>query len=509
MRVPQETQTIAEFLPSLAAAYGDRRAVVLDDDELTYSALDTRSGRLARGLLAAGVGKGSRVGVWMGNGPGWAVAWAAISRIGALCVPISTFSAPSELARIVRHADLHALLAQHEFLDVSMPDRLELAFPALSTATSPDLHLIDAPFLRWVAVFDGPSTPRWAHDEAWLLSRAGAVSDELLVAAQREVHRDDEAISIYTSGQSADPKGVVHTHDSVMTKVHYLREMMGFDENTVEDASMPFFWVGGLVMHLLSALETGAVVVCTDRSTFGATQRVIGNVIQTDEPDSLVVNMLASPSLGMTETFGMYSWGNEPTAENSEIAAPLDFFQPGFDVRVVDPNGRDVDDGERGEIIVRGPCVARRLHKVIRSDAFDDDGYYHTHDEGLVDGDRIHFMGRLGDMIKTAGANVAPAEVERALTGLPDIAFAFVIGIDDDRRGQVVGAAVVPVEGVDVDPIALRERLRSELSVYKIPRRFLVLESFTEVPLTPSMKVRKRDLAAMIQRDGFDTTTSA
>ena len=509
MRVPQETQTIAEFLPSLAAAYGDRTAVVLDDDEVTYTALDARSADLGRALLATGVGKGSRVGVWMGNGPDWAVAWAAISRIGALCVPISTFSAPSELARIVRHADLHALLAQHEFLGASLPDRLELAFPALSTATSPDLHLVDAPFLRWVAVVGRASTPRWAHDERWLLSRAGTVSDELLAAAQREVHRDDEAISIYTSGQSADPKGVVHTHDSVMTKVHYLRVMMGFDESTVEHASMPFFWVGGLVMHLLSALETGGVVVCTDRSRFGWTQRVIGNVAQSDEPDSLVVNMLASPSLGMTETFGMYSWGNEPTAEGSEIAAPLDFFQPGFDVRVVDPNGCDVADGERGEIIVRGPCVARRLHKVFRNDAFDDDGYYHTHDEGLVDGDRIHFTGRLGDMIKTAGANVAPAEVERALTGLPDITFASVVGIDDDRRGQVVGAAVVPVEGAVIDPANLRERLRSELSVYKIPRRILVLESLADVPMTPTMKVRKRDLAAMIRRDGIDATAPA
>ena len=432
--------------------------MVLDDNELTYSALDTRSARLARGLLATGVGKGSRVGVWMGNGPDWAVGWAAISRIGALCVPISTFSAPGELARIVRHADLHALLAQHEFLGAILPDQLELAFPALSTASSVDLHLVDAPFLRWVAVLGGTPTPRWAHDESWLLSCAATVSEELLVAAQREVHRDDEAISIYTSGQSADPKGVVHTHDSVMTKVHYLRKMMGFDESTVEQASMPFFWVGGLVMHLLSALETGGVVVCSDRSSFGGTQRVIGNVAQSDEPDSLVVNMVASPSLGMTETFGMYSWGNEPTAEGSEIAAPLDFYQPGFEVHVVDPNGRDVGDGERGEIIVRGPCVARRLHKVLRSDAFDDDGYYHTHDEGKVDGDRIHFTGRLGDMIKTAGANVAPAEVERTLTGLPDIAFASVVGIDDDRRGQVVGAAVVPVEGAVVDPAALRER---------------------------------------------------
>ncbi len=500
---PQQARTVGEFIPTLADAYGERRAVVLGAEELTYAALGTRSAHLARGLLARGVGKGARVGLWMGNSPMWAVTWAAISRIGAVCVPISTFSAPGELARIVRHADLHALLVQHEFLDTSLPDRLELAFPALVGAPSPDLYLADAPFLRWVAVVGSECAPQWARDDGWLASGSELVPEELLAAAQREVHGDDEAITIYTSGQSADPKGVVHTHDSVMTKTHYLREMMGFNAATVEHATMPFFWVGGLVMHLLSALETGAVVVCADRSSFGP-QRVIGNAAHADEPDDLVVHMVASPSLGMTETFGMYAWGNEPTAARSPIAAPLDFFQPGFEVRVVDANGHDVDDGERGEIIVRGPCVARRIHKVARTDGFDEAGFYRTHDEGEVEGDRIHFVGRLGDMIKTAGANVAPAEVERALSELDDVLFAAVVGLDDDERGQIVAAAVVPVDGAVLEPSELRVRLRAQLSGYKIPRRFLILEAFAEVPVTPSLKVSKRELAELIERDGVD-----
>jgi acyl-CoA synthetase (AMP-forming)/AMP-acid ligase II len=207
----------------------------------------------------------------------------------------------------------------------------------------------------------------------------------------------------------------------------------------------------------------------------------------------------------MTETFGMYAWGKEATAELSPIAAPLDFFQPGFEVRVVDPTGADVGDGERGEIVVRGPCVARRLHKVLRDDVFDADGFYRTNDEGLVDGDRIHFLGRLGDMIKTAGANVAPAEVERALAGLDEVMFAVVVGVDDERRGQIVGAAVVPTDGDVVEVATLRERLRSELSSYKVPRLVLVLGSFAEVPMTPSRKVRKRELAQMIRDHGVDT----
>ncbi len=504
MQTPQRAQTVAELIPSLTAAYGDRPAVVLGDDVLTYRALDDRSAVIARGLLTRGVGKGTSVGLWMGNGPMWAVGWAAISRIGARCVPISTFSAPGELGRIVRHADLHALIIQHEFLDTVLPQRLGLALPELAAMSSPELQLVEAPYLRWVAVVGVHPSPCWAHDEQWLTDVRSIAPHALLGAAQREVHRDDEAIAIYTSGQSADPKGVVHTHDSVMTKTHYLRRMMGFDEHTIEQATMPFFWVGGLVMHLLAALETGGVVVCTDRSGFG-TARVIGNATRDEEPDDLVVGMVAPPSLGMTETFGMYAWGNEATAELSPIAAPLDFFQPGFEVRVVDPTGADVGDGERGEIVVRGPCVARRLHKVLRDDVFDPDGFYRTNDEGLVDGDRIHFLGRLGDMIKTAGANVAPAEVERALAGLDEVMFAVVVGVDDDRRGQIVGAAVIPTDGDVVEVETLRERLGSELSSYKVPRRVLVLGSFAEVPMTPSMKVRKRELAQMIRDHGVDT----
>ncbi len=499
---PQDARTVAEFIPALAAAYGSRRAVVLDDDELTYTALDRRSALLGRGLLTRGAGKGASVGLWMGNGPEFAVGWAAISRIGARCVPISTFSSPSELGRIVRHADLHAVLAQPEFLGTDFVDHLERAFP-LAEAPSAELQLELAPYLRWVALLGAETVPRWAHEERWLTASPPLASEALLVAAEREVHVDDEVIAIYTSGQSADPKGVVHTHGSVMTKVHYLRAMMGFDERTVEQATMPFFWVGGLVMHLLSALETGGVVLCTDRSTFAA-PRAIGNPSPSDELDEVVVGMVAPPSLGMTETFGMYAWGNEATAERSPIAAPLDFFQPGFEVRVVDADGADVGDGERGEIIVRGPSVASRLHKVARGEVFDDNGFYRTHDEGEVEGDRIHFVGRLGDMIKTSGANVAPAEVERALSGLDDVAFAAVVGIADERRGQVVAAAVVPADGAVLDPSALRTRVRSELSSYKLPRRIAVLESFADVPMTPSMKVRKRELAALIERDGVD-----
>lgn len=496
---PRHATTVAELVPALGDAYGDRVAVVLDSDALTYRALDERSADLARGLLGTGVGKGTRIGILLGNGPVFALWWAAISRMGAVCVPISTMSAPAELARIVRHADLHGLVAQRTVLGHDLADRLEAGIAGLAGSATPELTLAGAPFLRWIALVGDGDHRSWSRDAEWIDS-SRPVGADLLGAAEAEVHTDDEAIVVYTSGQSAEPKGVVHTHGSVMTKVHYLRDMMRFDRGTVEHATMPFFWVGGLVMHLLSALETGGVVICTPQTSFGAHQ-VIGNAAQGDEPIEVALGMKAEPSLGMTETFGMYAWGHEGKGGPSKVAAPMDFFQPDMEVRVVDAFGAPVGDGERGEIVVRGVSVTRRLHKVDRAEVFDRDGFYRTGDEGLVDGDRIHFTGRLGDLVKTSGANVAPAEVERALLGLPEVAFATVVGIDDEECGQVVAAAVVLNQGADLDLASVGERLRAELSPYKIPRRYLVLSSMDEIPMTPSLKVSKRDLAALVARD--------
>jgi acyl-CoA synthetase (AMP-forming)/AMP-acid ligase II len=125
------------------------------------------------------------------------------------------------------------------------------------------------------------------------------------------------------------------------------------------------------------------------------------------------------------------------------VTSPLDVFEPGYDVKVVDEAGHPVADGEVSEILVRGSTVTRQLIKVRHADVFDADGFFRTGDRGLRDGGRIHFVGRLGDMIKTAGANVAPPEVERELVRLDGVEDAFVTGIDHPTRGQQVVAAVI------------------------------------------------------------------
>jgi acyl-CoA synthetase (AMP-forming)/AMP-acid ligase II len=150
-------------------------------------------------------------------------------------------------------------------------------------------------------------------------------------------------------------------------------------------------------------------------------------------------------ALGMTETIGPYSWGDEVRAPGYPLCAPLDHIADRYDVRVWDAEaGAVVGDGGIGEIQVRGYALTPGLHKVERAEHFEPDGFYRTGDMGLVAGERILFVGRNGDMIKTAGSNVSPAEVEMEMQQLEGVHSAYVVGLPDPQRGQLLVAAVVP-----------------------------------------------------------------
>ena len=149
--------------------------------------------------------------------------------------------------------------------------------------------------------------------------------------------------------------------------------------------------------------------------------------------------------LGMSETLGPYSYGDELRAPGYPLCAPMDHFADGFEVRVADARGpAGAATGEVGEIQVRGYAVTPGLHKMRARRIFTADGFYHTGDMGLFQGSRLLFIGRGGDMIKTAGSNVSPAEVEMEMQQLDGVQSAYVVGLPDTERGQLVAAAVVP-----------------------------------------------------------------
>ncbi|HKT53000.1 MAG TPA: fatty acid--CoA ligase family protein, partial [Caulobacteraceae bacterium] len=201
-------------------------------------------------------------------------------------------------------------------------------------------------------------------------------------------------------------------------------------------------------------------------------------------------------SLGMTETLGPYAYSEVLRVPGYPLTSPLDKISERYEIRVW-ADGREAGEGERGEIQVRGYAVTPGLHKLERDDYFEPDGFFRTGDMGIREGARIHFVGRSGDMIKTASANVSPGEVEMEMQQLEGVHSAYVVGLPDPERGQVVVAAVVPREGSQLDFADIEAKLRQRLSGFKVPRTFITIGR-EEVPMLPSNKVARRVLEQML-----------
>jgi len=501
---PSKAETFPQLVRSAAKAYGDRPAIALKgetlpDETITFTGLDRQSALIARGLLARGVGKGSRVGFIYGNGPSFGIMFAAIARIGAVAVPISTMIKANELVRVLRQSDVSGLILQRSLLGKDYVERICDALPGLADADSPDLRLKQVPFLRWI-VSSGDGLPASIRDLGWLEKGAESVSEELLAEIESEVTPADQIMEIYTSGSMALPKGVKHNHGPTMFRTHYLRKMSDISAGEEKLVPLPMFWVGGMMVSLLPNWEIGAVSLCMESNHTDS--RTAMGVVLADDDLARYPKLATNWALGMTETLGPYSYGDQFRVPGYPLCTPLDHIADGYEVRVVNDEGQPVKDGEIGEVQVRGYPLTPGLHKLESSAYLEPDGFYRTGDLGLVEGSRIHFIGRDGDMIKTAGANVSPAEVEMEIQQSEGVHSAYVFGIPDRERGELVVAAVIPRDGVELDFAALQQELRQRLSGYKVPREYVSIGR-DEVPMLHSNKVARRQLREiLIQRLG-------
>jgi acyl-CoA synthetase (AMP-forming)/AMP-acid ligase II len=496
---PAAAETFPQLIRAASARYGDEVALTLKgdtipDDSATFSQLDSKSAELAKGLIAAGAGKGTRLGFIYGNGPTFAITLAAIARIGAIAIPISTLIKSNELVRVLRQSDVAGLFVQRSLLGKDYVERLLGALPALREGVGVDLRIPRAPYLRWI-VSTGASLPASIRDVSSLTAASHTVSDELLRQIESEVHPSDQMIEIYTSGSMALPKGVKHHHGPVLFRTHYMKSMLPLARGKDVQAWLPMFWVGGLMMYLLPNWEIGGRTVCSEGTP--TNHRVaIGSVLAEDE---LKAGARSPPywGLGMSETLGPYAHGDQLRAPGYPLCTPMDHIAERFEVRVVDADGKIAPEGVPGEIQIRGYAVTSGLHKIERAEHFAPDGFYHTGDMALIEGKRILFVGRSGDMIKTAGSNVSPAEVEMEIQLLEGVHSAYVVGLPDRERGQLVVAALIPRDGATLDLNEIERKLRQRLSSYKVPRAYALI-THEEVPMLASNKVARRQIEAMM-----------
>ena len=225
MAFPDFEPSVPAMLRTLAERYGPRELLVVGEQRIRYAQAEAESALLARGLLAEGIGKGTRLGLLLPNGPEWVFAWLAAARIGALVVPLNTFSRARELRFVLRHADVDTLLTAGHFLSHDYLALLEECAPELAHGAREPLRLRELPYLRRVRVF-GPCDRPWAREGPGRLRALAAETPgadaALLRAVEDGVTPADLLTLVYTSGSAADPKGVVLSHGTVVRHAHNL-----------------------------------------------------------------------------------------------------------------------------------------------------------------------------------------------------------------------------------------------------------------------------------------------
>ncbi len=505
----QPRLTIPALLEYSAREFGDQTYLATPTDRLTYREAEQRSADLARWLLAQGVGKGTRVGLFFPNGAEWVTWWLAVSRVGAVAVPLSTLYAPAEIAKVLRLADIGLLIAPSEVLTIDVAERLEAALPELAGQQTDRLVLTAAPYLRRIVVTQS-SGRRWAtpHDAA-----APVVPADILAAVQQEVSPADLAVMVHTSGSTADPKGVLHTHGTLVRQTSTwpdaIRAVTGSGAHARILCAMPFFWIGGLLATTGALHETVTLLVIPRMDAETAL-----DLVEREQATGIVGWPAFTQRLREHPTFPDRDLSSAPMLREGPLDIAMTDVPDGFPVhrtmsetaggfaytqmRIVDDDQNPVPAGTVGELLVRGIGVMVGYNKRERSETFDDDGWYHTGDRVYrSDGDpRLFYVGRTSDLIKAAGANVSPLEVESVIERFSDVSQCIVVGIDDTVRGEEVCAVVVPaVSQIDVQSLATRTR--DQLSAYKVPTRW-VLATSEQIPILASGKLNRKALRTLV-----------
>jgi len=520
-------RTLPALLDAVAERLPSRDAVVTAGRRVTYAALRDDSRAIARGLAARGVGRGARVGLLMPNRAEWLAAAFGVWRCGGILVPLSTLARPRELAHFLRSADVALLVAVRRFLRHDYAAMLDEIAPGAGRSAAPVFN-VALPALRGVV---------WLDDDPdaavrTLAAPGDGLGAEWPDALTARVAPADPATVTFTSGTTSEPKGTVHAQRALARSARDVAATLGTEPDDRVWGYLPFFFNAGLVAVGLATLAAGAAIVVTEvfepgealrlleaeRCTvffgwphqaeallqhprFGSTKLALHKGVGANVPWAARLyppDHRAVATWGMTETGPMFTaWPS--TAPLALRASGHGGLAAGREVRICDPeSGEPVAVGAPGEICVRGPTLLSHYDGQSPRECFDAAGYFHTGDLGRVDAHgTVHFLGRLKDVIKTAGANVAAAEVEAALLRHPAVGAAHVVPVPAGTRGEDVAAFVVAARSVDVAD--LLAHCRAELASYKVPRH-LWLRRDDELPLRSSGKVDKAALRAEAAR---------
>ncbi len=508
--------TIPELLDYAAQSYRDDIALVDGTGATaTYAELIDHTRDVTRAALALGVEPGDRVAMWAPNSGRWIRTALGLLAAGAVLVPISTRYKGPEAADILRRGRCRALFTVSEFLGTDYPRMLAESG-------------VDLPELAHTVLLDDE------HSWDGFLARRHQIAPAAAAEIMRSVSSDAVSDILFTSGTTGAPKGAMATHGQTLevyrrwTEVVTLRR--GDRYLLINPFSHTFGYKAGIIACLLRGVtmlpmptfDVDEVLRVIDAERISvllgpptifsglldhphratrdlSSLRVLGTG-GTTVPVELVERLRGEldvdqvfTAYGLTESVGVVSVC-PPGTDAALVAETAGTALPGTEIRIVDANGHTVSPGEQGEILARGPNVMRGYlddPDATRS-AIDADGWLHTGDVGTLDADGyLRITDRLKDMFIVGGFNAYPAEIERVLTTHPDIRDAAVIGVPDERLGEVGAAYVVSGNGADADPEAIIAWARERMAGFKVPRSVTVVDA---LPRNATGKVLKREL---------------
>jgi HIP---CoA ligase len=499
-----------------AGRYGSRPAVVDGSTTLTYGQLVEEARRFGAALVASGIEPGDRVAVWAHNSARWVIAALGVFEAGAVLVPVNTRFKGPEAADILRRSRARVLVTVTDFLDAD--------YVAMLADVDTDL-----PDLATTVVAHGP-TPTGTEGWDAFVARSTAPALEEVRRRGGEIGADDPSDILFTSGTTGVAKGVVQTHGRTRLVASDWVDMTGL---TADDRYLmvnPYFHMFGLKAGILAAVCAGATMlpvpvfdvdvvlglVATqgitvlpgpptlyqglldhpDRSSHDLSTLRVAVTGAADIPVELIRRVneelpfsLIVTGYGLTE--GGTAAATSPEDDVETIATTVGRPRPGFELRVVDGQGQDLPPGSPGEILLRGGSIMSHYldDPEATAEAVSPEGWLRTGDLGFIDPSGcLQIVGRSKDMYIVGGFNAYPAEIENALLRHPDIRQVAVIGIPDERLGEVgMAFAVVtpdaPVTGPDIISWS-----RNQMANYKVPR---VVELVTELPVNATGKVMK------------------
>ncbi|MCE5215213.1 MAG: AMP-binding protein [Methanobacterium sp.] len=525
--------TLGDFYEKMVEKNPDHDFLVYPDRDLrfTYKEFDERANLLAKGLLSLGIEKGDHVGIWAKNVPDWLTFMLATAKIGVVLVTVNTAYKSHELEYVLKQSDMKLLAMIDGFRDVDYVETVYGLVPELKTQERGKLESEEFPFLKYV-VYVGQEKHRGMYNTNELMLLGKHTSDEELKKRKKTLNNNDVINMQYTSGTTGFPKGVMLTHRNILNNGYYIGERQKFTEIDKICLPVPLFHCFGIVLGIMAVITHGATAVMVElfdplmvlaavqkekcTALYGVPTMFIAefthSMFELFDLSSLRTGIMAgSPcpieamkkvmndmhmkevtiAYGLTEASPVFTQTSvdDPIEKKVETVGTA---MPHCEVKVIDPEtGETLGPHQPGEIMCKGYNVMKGYYKMpeMTDEAIEDDGWLHSGDLVTVDEDGYYtIVGRIKDMIIRGGENIYPREIEEFLYTMPGIQDVQVVGIPDEKYGELVGAFIILKDDVDLTEEDVRDYALTKIARYKVPKHVFFVEEF---PLTASGKIQK------------------